>query len=282
MNEVEFTKEIVIPTLQALGFVDVRYNGGPDELGKDVLFAEITRIGGKRHLGAQIKYGDISGGNNSAINDLVNHVERAFNMPVEDLITKKEVFLSELYVIIAGEFKGKAKDVLIRDARISLFRDRVHFISGSQFRELLRENTRPLLQAVANARTEVDAVSDVSQRLLASLEKNLIPYDEIPTDILPRLIELLRVHPSLADAARPLDLLLGIIRATKNLLGVYPIIQPIKGGQSERNLLMDRLKELLQSTIGVRVALTLIQELIQEQRDFSASPGELQRQASPQ
>jgi hypothetical protein len=63
-----------------MGFLAVRYTHGVREYGKDFTFSELTPFGVMRHYGLQAKAGDVSGGVNSAIDELIGQANDAFTM----------------------------------------------------------------------------------------------------------------------------------------------------------------------------------------------------------
>ena len=61
MDENKYTNEIIIPLLRKMGYMEVTYNHGIREFGKDIIFSEFDKFGNKRYYAAQIKVGDIKG-----------------------------------------------------------------------------------------------------------------------------------------------------------------------------------------------------------------------------
>jgi hypothetical protein len=70
-DEKAFCEEVLAPLLRRMGFLSVRYTHGVREYGKDFTFSELTPFGMMRHYGLQAKAGDVSGGVNSAIDELI-------------------------------------------------------------------------------------------------------------------------------------------------------------------------------------------------------------------
>src|SRR5262249_35186022 len=88
VNEDSFCKELVHPLLRRMGFSFVRYSHGKREYGKDFTFSEVTPFGHYRHYGLQAKAGDVSGGVNSAIDELLGQIDDAFSMPFYEVGSK--------------------------------------------------------------------------------------------------------------------------------------------------------------------------------------------------
>src|SRR5439155_25599925 len=87
-NEDSFCRELLHPLLRRMGFVFVRYTHGKREYGKDFTFSEVTPFGHYRHYGLQAKAGDISGGVNAPIDELLGQIADAFAMPYYEVGSK--------------------------------------------------------------------------------------------------------------------------------------------------------------------------------------------------
>ena len=82
--------------LRKLGFLNVRYHHGKREFGRDVLFARFTEFQELEHWGAQIKFGDVSGGAQSEVDGMLGQIDDAFKMPFHDLYTRQQQRISKL------------------------------------------------------------------------------------------------------------------------------------------------------------------------------------------
>lgn len=107
-NEDLFTKELVIPLIQKMGFMHVRYNHGPSEYGRDILFSELDKLGNIRRLAAQVKAGDIKGGANSLIDTITSQIDDAFSMPVQGAGQSKTYHISDMLIISSGKISENA------------------------------------------------------------------------------------------------------------------------------------------------------------------------------
>lgn len=136
-REEEFTMQTVIPLLRLLGFQNVKYNHGTAEFGKDVLFARFTELGDVEHWGAQIKIGDISGGANSQVDEILGQLDDAFSMPFFDVYTRASCRLSKVAIIISGAFTNNATMKICEKIQNYSARNNVVFIDGERIRSLL-------------------------------------------------------------------------------------------------------------------------------------------------
>jgi hypothetical protein len=135
-DEQEFTLRTVLPILRKLGFQNVRYNHGKREFGRDVVFARVTEFQDLEFWGAQVKFGDIAGGANTEIDELLGQIDDAFTMPFYDLYTKQKQRISRLAIIISGKFTDNAIEKVCEKIESHAVRNNVVFIDGDKLRTL--------------------------------------------------------------------------------------------------------------------------------------------------
>lgn len=112
-NEDIFCKEILYPLLRRMNFQFVRYTHGKKEYGKDFTFSENSPFGGLRHYGLQAKAGDVSGGVNSEIDELLGQINDAFEMPYHELGSKDTNYISTFIIAISGSFTENAREKIV-------------------------------------------------------------------------------------------------------------------------------------------------------------------------
>jgi hypothetical protein len=93
-----------------MGFMSVRYTHGKKEYGKDFVFSEPTRFGELRHYGLQAKAGNVTGGVNSEIKEILGQLEEAFRMPYYEVGEPSARHISAFIVAISGRFTENAKE----------------------------------------------------------------------------------------------------------------------------------------------------------------------------
>ena len=108
-----FCEEVLGPILRRMGFLSVRYTAGTREYGKDFTFSELTPFGSMRHYGLQAKAGDVSGGVNSAVDELIGQVSDAFAMPYYDLGSHEPRYISTFVIAISGKFTSNAREKIV-------------------------------------------------------------------------------------------------------------------------------------------------------------------------
>jgi hypothetical protein len=135
-SEKEFTLRTVLPILRKLGFQNVKYNHGKREFGRDVIFARISEFQDLEVWAAQVKFGDIAGGANAEIDDILAQVDDAFKMPFYDLYTKQRQRIAKLAIIISGKFTENAIEKICEKIESSAVRNNIVFVDGEKLATL--------------------------------------------------------------------------------------------------------------------------------------------------
>lgn len=135
-NERDFTLRIVLPIIRKTGFQNVRYHHGKREFGRDVLFSRFTEFQELEHWAAQVKFGDVSGGAASEIDNMLGQIDDAFKMPFYDLYTRQQQRISKLVIIISGRFTENAIDKICEKIESHAIRNNVVFLDGEKLQTL--------------------------------------------------------------------------------------------------------------------------------------------------
>ncbi len=138
-EEQEFTLNTVLPILRKLHFQNVRYTHGKREFGRDVVFARATEFQDLEFWGAQVKFGDVAGGANAEIDELLGQIDDAFKMPFYDLYTKQQQRISKLAIIISGKFTDNAIEKICGKIQAHAVRNNVVFLDGDKLRTLAEQ-----------------------------------------------------------------------------------------------------------------------------------------------
>ncbi len=109
-NEKLFSTELILPLLRRMEYINVRYNHGIKEYGRDFLFAEINKFSEIVNFGMQIKAGNISGEVNSEIDMIIGQINDAFTMPFNKLGHENDYHITTFIVAISGHFTDNAKE----------------------------------------------------------------------------------------------------------------------------------------------------------------------------
>lgn len=132
-DEIKFTVEVLLPLFRNMGFIDVKYNHGKREFGKDVTFSEIDKFGVRRNYGVQAKAGNLSGEAGSEIDKIIGQINDAFSMPFVDTTSREKRYISDLIIAISGRFTDNAKDKIIE----KINRGNIYFFDIDKIQELL-------------------------------------------------------------------------------------------------------------------------------------------------
>ena len=114
LNEKDFTLQYVIPALEKLGFMNVRYEHGVSEYGKDVIYQYMDNFKFPRYGAVQVKVGNISGRADGLLSTIIEQIRLAFDMPYRDMSSQSEVFISQVVVICSGTYTNNAKEIISR------------------------------------------------------------------------------------------------------------------------------------------------------------------------
>jgi hypothetical protein len=135
-KEDSFCRELLQPLLRRMGFLFVRYPHGKREYGKDFTFSELTPFGHHRHYGLQAKAGDVSGGVNASIDELLGQIADAFAMPYYELGSKDPRFISTFIIAISGRFTENAREKIVEKMPKGLIGS-VYFLDRERITELV-------------------------------------------------------------------------------------------------------------------------------------------------
>lgn len=133
-----FSTEILFPLLRKMGFIDVRFNHGIKEYGKDFTFSEFTKFGNLRHFGLQAKAGNMRGNVNSDIDEIIGQLNDAFSMPYYEVSANESRQISIFTIAISGYFTDNAKDKIIQKIPTH-FRGCVYLIDRDKIMELIEK-----------------------------------------------------------------------------------------------------------------------------------------------
>jgi len=111
--ENDFTKEFVVPLLQALRFQAVRFVGGPTEDGKDVVCRYTSLLGKPRWVHVQVKMGLSGVAKHGDMVELKEQIDRAFDMPFPDPMSGQQVYASEVWVVVASKLTATAQRCVV-------------------------------------------------------------------------------------------------------------------------------------------------------------------------
>jgi len=138
-DEAQFCTQVLMPLLRRMGFRFVRYTHGTREYGKDFTFSELTPFGYYRHYGLQAKAGDVRGGVNAAIDEIIGQTKDAFEMPYYELGSKEARYISTFIVAISGRFTENAREKIVEKIPKGIIGS-VYFIDRELLLELIERH----------------------------------------------------------------------------------------------------------------------------------------------
>ncbi len=138
-DEKEFALTILLPLIRKLGFPNIRYTHGNREFGKDITFSRHTEFDEYEFWGAQVKHGNISGGANAEIDNLIAQVDDAFKVPFYDVYTKQKQHISKLLIAISGKFTDNAIEKICEKIESHSARNNLVFVDGEKIKTLIEK-----------------------------------------------------------------------------------------------------------------------------------------------
>lgn len=141
-KENEFTIKILVPLFRKLGFVNVKYNHGNREFGKDITFARRTEFDEYEYYGVQVKYGDVSGGVHGDINELIVQAKDAFSMPFYDVYSRNKVRVAKVIIAISGKFTMNAVEKIIEGIQDYPLKNNLIFLDKEKIENLMSKYSR--------------------------------------------------------------------------------------------------------------------------------------------
>lgn len=135
-SEKVFCEEILTPLFRHMGFENVIFNHGVREFGKDYILSEITKMNTIRYYGVQVKVGNIKGGVNSQIDNIIYQIKEAFEIPFSFKDEEQKHYISELYIITNGKFTANAKEKIRYKIPKGIY-GAVHFLDQEDIENLI-------------------------------------------------------------------------------------------------------------------------------------------------
>jgi NACHT domain len=153
LKESEFTQIILIPLLEAMGFIDIRYTHGILERGKDVVFFEDHPLHGRNCLAAVVKREALDGSVSGArsIREVYYQIQQCISEPFVDPTTGETVRVHAIFVVtpsvISQTTIGSVAAELRRESGA------VTFIDGAKLISHLTRYLPDLLPSLPNQET---------------------------------------------------------------------------------------------------------------------------------
>ncbi|MCK0746345.1 hypothetical protein [Chromohalobacter nigrandesensis] len=135
-------KDIFVPVLKKMGCKGVKFTGGPDEVGIDIEYYELTQPENlKSYVGVQFKKGSLvysSGGSKNSVKEVKNQAEEAFDKEIHDIKDHATYFISRFVVATTGDINEKAR-AFIGKARQKGNDRRIDYWTGDRLAEYIQD-----------------------------------------------------------------------------------------------------------------------------------------------
>ncbi len=135
-DEAEFRAEFVKPLLQKLCDLEVAETHGPEEYGKDFVFAELDRLGCVRYCAVQVKHCKLLRKGTQS-EDLLRAINEAFDVPVR-LSVAGEQRIAVCYVFVSGRLSPQARRRVLEGCKEGGRDGKVFLLDGDRLAQLDR------------------------------------------------------------------------------------------------------------------------------------------------
>ena len=142
LPEHKMARDIFVPVLKKMGCLGVKFTGGPDEIGVDVEYYELTQPEERRsYVGIQFKKGNLvysSRGSKNSIKEVKNQAEEAFEKEIHDIDNRGTHYISRFVVATTGDINEKARS-FIGKARSKGSDRRIDYWTGDRLAEYIQD-----------------------------------------------------------------------------------------------------------------------------------------------
>ena len=134
LREDDFSRTVLVPLFQAMGYRDVRFfGGGALEQGKDIVMWRDEPVRGRVNIAVVVKAVPITG--EAVTGRVIDQLRQAFGKPFLDTATHVEQQVSECFVVTPAEVKKEGTNTLQGLLVNERFSDRVTVIDGNKLWE---------------------------------------------------------------------------------------------------------------------------------------------------
>lgn len=141
LSEYDFTHDYVIPLFKEMGLREVRYTGGNEEYGRDIICYKFDNFGYREDVAVQVKINDIR--RTRVVQEVIAEAIAAYQNAFIDTYTHTERQISLLYVVTSGEIpeysKGQIKNGLI-------LLPTIHFMDGYKILDIRKKRLSEYLK----------------------------------------------------------------------------------------------------------------------------------------
>ena len=174
-DEAEFLDQLILPTLERLGFSLIARYHGAREFGKDVVFAELDRFGHVRYHALQAKY--IPSIGLSDARRLIDDCKQAFENPFTHPATGQVERISCFYAANGGSISDQARETFFNAINLP-FGGSVGLLDGNAILALDRWAVFNRQELIGERLTAILIELRYNRRLLKVIEERFTRYIE--------------------------------------------------------------------------------------------------------
>lgn len=137
--ENKLTKEIIIPTLEKMGYSKVYWNGGTNEFGKDIIMWKYNNFKRKEVSVAQVKHFELNNNSrsNKSFGNIKNQLIQCFTEEIKDTDGNNYIPSQAVLISTYPLPHSKIKDELKKSIQLKL--QNIEIIDGNDLIELIKE-----------------------------------------------------------------------------------------------------------------------------------------------
>jgi len=204
LHEHKMAKDIFVPVLKKMGCKGVKFTGGPDEVGIDIEYYELTQPeNSKSYVGVQFKKGNLvysSGGSKNSVKEVKNQAEEAFDKEIHDIEDHATYFISRFVVATTGDINEKARS-FIGKARQKGNDRRIDYWTGDRLAEYIQDYwlnefvdyfkiEEPEEESTDDPIVDVEYIEDNYSKLVSACQKMRATVNTVEWNIIEEILDL--------------------------------------------------------------------------------------------
>lgn len=159
LNERQFTDEYVIPLFEEMGFDAVRYVGGGEEFGRDVLCYQINNAETRIDYGIQVKNDRIAG--NASAQEVIEQARTAFDNPFSDETAAREQrYIGIFYVVTSHHITEHCRRIIRSGASNPIYFMDGRFIADKRRQQISTYLEYSATEVIMNRISFTDLLND--------------------------------------------------------------------------------------------------------------------------
>lgn len=159
LNERDFTDEYVLPLFEEMGFLGVRYIGGGEEFGRDILCYQINNAGTRIDYGIQVKNDPIAG--NASAQEIIEQARTAFENPFSDETdARAQRYIGIFYVVTSHHITEHCRRIIRNGASNPIYFMDGRFIADKRQQQISTYLEYSATEVIMNRISFIELLND--------------------------------------------------------------------------------------------------------------------------